>query len=373
MNTKQHKDGLGTEAANAVRVALPRVGETLARQLATSQSQRLRDLIRPQHRMTEMFNTLNQASTLGRSVERLRLPSAIQAMQAGLLGQHAARLQQMAGQTASHKHFGRFSSEIALQSLNKSLFGRHAELLQQLADRSARFSQLSPAATALREPSLSVQETLRQLFAVPDLAPVVVGLDAIELATAASAEVHIGDEVTPPAYGLVAPADLGWWAKLPQAERLAIIFFLITCLMQLPGFIKDSRELFGEDNAPSKAQLEDLLELSRAQHHTLERIAVLEQLTAEQSAESTRNQALIAQSLKLIARQMAGLPCEVRQATPLRTLTPDGKILARMAPEQRVLCLDHQGKWLEVIYEGPNGEEIRGWALKKHLRWEGVR
>ncbi len=373
MNTKKHKDGPGTEAANAVRTALPRVGETLARQLATSQSQRLRDLMQPQWRVAGLFNTLNQASTLSRSVETLKPSPAIQAMQASLFGQHTARLHQLVGQTASHKQLGRLSGEMALRSIHEAFFRKHAQLLLPPASQIARLAQINAAATALRGSSLSVQETLHQLFAVPDLAPVVVNSDAIELATTASAELHIGDKVMASIYGPVAPSDLGWWAKLSQAERFTIILCLIGCLMQLPGFIKDSRELFGEDNAPSKDQFEDLLEISRAQHHTLERIAALEQLSTEQSAESARNQALIAQSLKLMARQMAGLPCEVHQATSLRALTSDGNILARMVPGQRVLCLDHQGKWLEVIYQGPDGEDIRGWALKKHLRWEEAR
>ena len=118
----------------------------------------------------------------------------------------------------------------------------------------------------------------------------------------------------------------------------------------------------GFTNEQAKATTDSLASITDA----LTKMAAAEQLLPHDQ----RHDALITAGLAEYENRMAGRPCQVLAATSVRGQGPNGAISSLIQPGQLALCTDHQGKWIEVIYD--DGQfEVSGWALKKHFRLSG--
>ncbi|QRD62617.1 hypothetical protein H8Z72_22915 (plasmid) [Xanthomonas citri pv. citri] len=230
---------------------------------------------------------------------------------------------------------------------------------------------------AMTTPAASLQETIGRITLLlgdaeqhDDGPPIPPPALAPQESGGAPAGLLIGDEVIatvhrPPA----AHGDASWWAGLSADMRLTIILFLLSLIWTSPSTIKDTQDLLGGDESPTKEQMQTLVDASQSTARTLMRLAELEQRTADKHTETEQYHALILQGLAQ-RTEMAGRPCEVTTGTTLRAIRASGPAIHQLDPGLLVLCLTHEGKWLEVSYQGPDDEEIRGWVRKKHLRWE---
>lgn len=230
--------------------------------------------------------------------------------------------------------------------------------------------QLAAFIAATRDPTASIQESLRRMFETS----VFVSFDSDEegvsqLEAQNTARVGLSDAVTATVYTPVVTDEYGWWAKLTPEIRLTIIIAVITFLMQLPGTIKDARDLLVADDNSTEAKIQTLIDVSRSSQRTLERLADLEQKTAKLHEDSSRNQALIEASLQSYSTNSVGHPCRIVVGTSVRDQEPEGRVKGRASAGQLALCLDHRGRWLEIAYDAPGGV-IEGWVLKKHTQWD---
>lgn len=345
--------------------------------LRSNEIEALERVVNPYRDLMSLLPTTSQA--LAAHVEQLSSQSAV--------GEFLSR-QSVAN--AAQEAFGawsaRFGSTVPDVAVSvQDLVRRHTALVQGVSTTPVTAQSLISYLDVLRAPSISVQEALRGIFGTADPAQSVADLfkhsdfcayfepddtPGVCQDVEADDEIDGSDGVPESIFSPINPSDLGWWRRLSPGERLAYFLTVIGLLLAIPGAINESSKWFSDDQDPSSSQVQQILHATVVTQRTLQQMAELERRVADRSDESARNQALMVESLQLIARQIIGHPCEVRVATALRELIPDGKVLGRMEPKQLVLCLDHRGKWLEVIYDGPNGEKMRGWALKKHLRWD---
>ncbi|MBD5035005.1 hypothetical protein VWT76_16045 [Xanthomonas citri pv. citri] len=231
-------------------------------------------------------------------------------------------------------------------------------------------AQLAAFIAAARDPTVSIQQSLSRMFETS--AFVSVGSDeegASQLEAQDTARVGLSDAVTATVYTPINPDESGWWASLTPELRFTIIIAAITFLMQLPGTIKDARDLLVADNNPTKVQIQTLIDVSRSSLRTLERLADLEQKTAKLHEDSVRNQDLIAASLQSYSTDSVGHPCRIVSETSVRERGPEGRVKRRASAGQLGICLEHRGRWLEIAYDAPTGV-IEGWVLKKHTQWD---
>lgn len=262
-----------------------------------------------------------------------------------------------------------------LQDFTLSLVEEQSAWLKKVAAYPTfEIGQLDFHAQVLSSPSFQIQEAVRYAF---ELAALSNGDDADPEGAIApnqgASELRISDSVTATLHAPLAVQEASWWSGLSHDARttilITVIFNLISWSLQLPGTVKDTRDLMGLDADQASAQIQTIAEVKLSSQRTLERLAELELQTAKQHTESSHNQELIARSLQLFVRELPGRVCKVRNATPLRELRPGGEVMLHLPAQLPVLCIAHEGKWLEVIYDGPDGK-LRGWVLKKHLQWD---
>ncbi|NIJ78580.1 hypothetical protein FHT08_003714 [Xanthomonas campestris] len=190
-----------------------------------------------------------------------------------------------------------------------------------------------------------------------------------EVLTPGPAGLTVRDEATATLHRSVVADASELWATLPAESRLLIILAVIQLLMALPGAYKDSRDLLREDTATTNTQVQTLIDLTRSNQLALRQLAELELQTSKTHADSARNQALIAEGLRFFTSKSAGRPCQIVVATSLRAVEPGRAVKHKALPGQIALCLEHKGRWLEIMYDGPEGP-VHGLVLKKHTRWD---
>lgn len=154
-------------------------------------------------------------------------------------------------------------------------------------------------------------------------------------------------------------SDQSWWSSRPAIDRLNTILTILSILLGILAL--------AIDEGLSDEQAQTLVESAQATRAAVEHLARLEGELASRQESDNRYDSLIAASLSEIDRRLAGRPCQARVATSMRGYGPQGEISHRVEPGQLALCLGHQGKWIEVVYEAEDGE-VKGWVLKKHFQ-----
>lgn len=170
------------------------------------------------------------------------------------------------------------------------------------------------------------------------------------------------------------------WASLSNDAKfgvwVTILLALISALTQIPSYINDYRELRDGSDGLTQDQGRQLVMEMQTAKAALAKVMAAQQQAADRDAQYQRESLALQRESRMLLESMVGQPCEVLTATSVRELGRVGQSkrqLDRLEPGDMVLCMGHQGKWLQVAYDGKDGIRIYGYVRKKHVTWEDVR
>lgn len=265
--------------------------------------------------------------------------------------------------------------------------GRASSRLQDVHDRMQLLQVMLPQAKfagfvqAMTMPSASLQEQVErisQLLGEPIDGGRPPPDDPSVEAINASAGLLIGDEVVAHVYRRADPyRDAQWWASLSHDAKIqiwvTIVLALILLLPQIPGYINDYREWRDGPETMTKEQGKQVIAATQATKATLADLVALERQSAARNANFQRESIALQRQSAMLLDPLVGRICEVSIATSVRELGPQRKVIHSLNPGDLVLCMAHEGKWLQVAFDESDGERVDGWVRKKHISSDDAR